>query len=923
MDIHYESSKRLDDERQSQVDSSDGNQVPSSSKNEVGTAQNYSNNNLEVSSSLEQKYDQVQKGDNKEEPIEGVPGLIPRRVKVYLLQGEDWLDNGTGYCVGEIDSQTKHPYFLVRNELDSEDIILKLFLEGSIQYQRQQETLIVWTDLSGKDLALLFQESEGCNDLCEFIIKVQQENLSPDISLYYVIPNMLEESMNDNGGENGNVVNNDITELITGPITYPPDPKTENLEQIIELFNQNSNSKFTRRTVLTFIIRNDYLSKLIAVFEKLEKETLEKNLQSLYILSDIVKTLLLFNETSLIEHILQKDELIWGIISILEYDSNYPKFKAVFRDSYKQNSFKLIIEIPQEYINMFKKDFHLNFFKDVVLVRFLDDATFNMLSSLIYINQVEIIEFVKEEAFLKQLFALYETQGESEVSNGSNDPSVTLDTKGRTPQELDDSKRNGVKMLHQYVLIAKNLQSFQKLEFFANLVKNGLFKMLSFALKDTESKIRVLGTELIVIIIEQDVSLVNSIDNEDAIDDLDPPRRSVLNGEITAAASSILEEKHNELKRNIAESNDQGSEEGGDDDSYVKSKNLRLKLSDDMTLITILSNLLLEDKSPGLKIQAFEALRILLDSDIASPTGSSTASVTANEEPEQNDDFHEINTKNYFQAFYSTVAPQLFQSLIELARNDNDFTRERVLEDILLHQQLCDLISYCAKEHEVNIARPFFLENDILLGVALMLHPNFRIVLKLSAIRCLRSIILLNDDEYTKYIVEKNLFDYFFEFLAAHKDENNLLNSTCLDVLEVLLKNCDPSSCFRRKNFQILVSHIYAKHKSFLEKDLVCVSTGRDLVQIVEYGFFETEQEGVVDDSDELAENNKEIDTEQLSPGSDDYEVEHKSGTELKYKSPTSLFQNIDHDMGREKRQLEGEESNGESKKLKEAIEEG
>lgn len=102
------------------------------------------------------------------------PGSTPRRVKVYLLQGEDWLDNGTGYCVGEIDNGA--PYFLVRNELDSEDVILKLFLEGSIQYQRQQETLIVWTDLSGKDLALSFKETEGCADLCEFIIKVQQES---------------------------------------------------------------------------------------------------------------------------------------------------------------------------------------------------------------------------------------------------------------------------------------------------------------------------------------------------------------------------------------------------------------------------------------------------------------------------------------------------------------------------------------------------------------------------------------------------------------------------------------------------------------------------------------------------------------------------------------------------------------------------
>ena len=105
--------------------------------------------------------------------------------------------------MGEIDDDTKLPYFLVRNETDNNNIILKSFLEGSIQYQRQQETLIVWTDSNGTDLALSFQETEGCADLCDFIIRVQQGNISPGISLYYVIPNINE--------------GDDITELITGP----------------------------------------------------------------------------------------------------------------------------------------------------------------------------------------------------------------------------------------------------------------------------------------------------------------------------------------------------------------------------------------------------------------------------------------------------------------------------------------------------------------------------------------------------------------------------------------------------------------------------------------------------------------------------------------------------------------------------------
>lgn len=875
---------------------------------------------------------------------DNISGLTPRRVKVYLLQGEDWLDNGTGYCVGEVDTSSNLPYFVVRNELNSDEVILKSFLEGSIQYQRQQETLIVWTDLTGKDLALLFQESEGCNDLCEFIIRVQQEHLSPDISLYYVIPNMSD----DIGGISSTDISsntNDITELITGPISYPPDPTQQNLEEILELCNQNSNSKFTRLSLRNFIIRDNYVLKLIKVFKVLEEA---QNLSSLYVLSDIIKTMILFNETPLIEHILRSDELMWGVVGILEYDSSYP-IRALFREAYKDNSFKLIIDVKGN-IEIFKKDFHLNFLKDVVMARFLDDQCFSMFSSLIYVNQVDIIEFLKDEDILRRLFKFYEEfEGEEEkeqngtkststiviedpskedtfskgqlnavptgasngVANGaskgiahgiSNGISGAL-TNGSNSAKVDhvslQSKRNGVKMLHQYMVIAKNLQSFQKLEFFANLVKNGLFTMLRFALRDEITRIRVLGTELIVIIIEQDVSLVNSIDNEDSIDNSEPP----------VMAEIILTPD--------------------DDDTFVESKNLKLKLSDDMTLITILTNLLLEDKNPGLKIQAFEALRMLLDSNIASTTSALATPSTSEPESGSCDDFNDINTKNYFKAFYSKVAPKLFNNLVRLATESSPEVISQVRGDALLYQQLCDLISYCTKEHDVNISRPFFLDQNILLGVVKLLELNVKLILKLSALRCLKNIVLLNDNFYCRYIVKSDILDYFFAFFETHKNENNLMNSTCLDFVEVLLKNCDPSVCSKRQNFKLLVSHIYSKYQKFVEESLNYVTTGNDLILLVENGFYEnvhhadsSDDGAIIDDSDdlgiqeekddiELDVSDKEIGDKDIADKGDDkdidVDIDSDSSKDIILKSPASLFDNIDQELIK-KRQLEAED---------------
>ncbi|CUM52038.1 uncharacterized protein AC631_03418 [Debaryomyces fabryi] len=813
-------------------------------------------------------------------------GKTPRRVKVYLLKGEDWLDNGTGYCIGEIESETNKPYFIVRNEADSDDIILKSYLEGSIQYQRQQETLIVWTDLKGKDLALSFQETEGCADLCEFIIKVQQENYSPEISLYYVIPNnniVDDENYLQSGG-------NDITELITGPINYPEDPTTDNLEATLEIINQGSNSQYTRTCILNFVTEKQYLLKLIEVFKKSEES---KNLINLYTLSEIVKTLILYNEAPLIDDFLSSEEKILGLVGILEYCHEYPNFKACHRDFLKDKSkFKIVVDIPVNddagKLNMFKKNFHLNFLKDVVLARFLDDQTFNLISSLIYFNQVEIIKFLQDsrnnDNFLEKLFKIYEQDVNIEM------------------------KRDGVKMLHQYILIAKSLQSYQS-EFFSTLVKSGLFSMIRFALQDTENTIRVLGTELIVVIIEQDVSLVSSIDKDETIDNSDPP--NISNDDI-----------------NIDH-----------DETIIESKPLKLNLSDDMTLILILSKLLVEDKNSGLKMQAFEALRILLDSNIArnAANGNSDFDHLKNEFNSSNklqhdegisntsDECTDINTNNYFKAFYSQAAPSLFGNLIDLAKEDtnNEDIIRKISGDELLCQHLCDLIITCTKEHETHISRPFFLENNILLGVAKILAINTKTTLKLSAIRCLKSIILLNDNFYSRYFVSNDVLSYFMGFFETVSHQDNLANSACLDFLEVILKNCDATiNHGKRQNFKLYVTHLYKNYKTFFQNEINYVTLGTDLIHIVESGFY--------DNND--VKNTSRADTSFNSD--DEYLNRHNASTPIKYdddeykienrptngsSKPNNLFEDIEKDMesnmigNGEKRLRENDEEDGEN----------
>jgi hypothetical protein len=90
----------------------------------------------------------------------------PARVKVYELRDNDWFDNGMGFC-----RLAKHSgsYVLIVDSEDRPEIkLLELQVLEDVDFQRQQDTLIVWTEPSGTDMAMSFQEADGCEAVWNF-----------------------------------------------------------------------------------------------------------------------------------------------------------------------------------------------------------------------------------------------------------------------------------------------------------------------------------------------------------------------------------------------------------------------------------------------------------------------------------------------------------------------------------------------------------------------------------------------------------------------------------------------------------------------------------------------------------------------------------------------------------------------------------
>lgn len=95
-----------------------------------------------------------------------------RRVKLYALNAErQWDDRGTGHVSSTYVDRLKGISLLVRAESDG-SLLLESKIQPDTAYQKQQDTLIVWSEGDNFDLALSFQEKAGCDEIWEKICQV-------------------------------------------------------------------------------------------------------------------------------------------------------------------------------------------------------------------------------------------------------------------------------------------------------------------------------------------------------------------------------------------------------------------------------------------------------------------------------------------------------------------------------------------------------------------------------------------------------------------------------------------------------------------------------------------------------------------------------------------------------------------------------
>ncbi|KAI1381728.1 DUF625-domain-containing protein [Hypoxylon crocopeplum] len=399
------------------------------------------------------------------------PSTDKKRVKVYELRNNDWFDRGTGFCSAAFniseDGQQQDPRVFVESEDLPDRVLLETRICKEDGFNKQQETLIVWTEPStGMDMALSFQEAEGCAMIWKFINNVQQR---------YHSVNAPDDSLSD-----------DLAMDMPNPISLPP-ASMGNLAEIESQMRGLSGTANGRDALTKYVLTEDYIGKLIPIV--IEAEDLE-SLNDLHRLCNIMKIIILLNDTSIIEHAVS-DECVIGVVGALEFDPDFPSHKANHRQWLEgEGRYKEVVRIEDpQILKKIHQTYRLQYLKDVVLARILDDNTFSVLNSLIFFNQVDIVQHLQSNAaFLAELFNIF-----------------------KSPQPDPKRKKEAVLFIQQCCAIAKNLQPPARQTLYNNFLAHGLLQVINFGLRHSDVAVRVGATDILVSMIDHDPQMIRSM----------------------------------------------------------------------------------------------------------------------------------------------------------------------------------------------------------------------------------------------------------------------------------------------------------------------------------------------------------------------------------------------------------------------------
>lgn len=110
--------------------------------------------------------------------------------------------------------------------------------------------------------------------------------------------------------------------------------------------------------------------------------------------------------------------------------------------------------------------------------------------------------------------------------------------------------------------------------------------------------------------------------------------------------------------------------------------------------------------------------------------------------------------------------------------------------------------------------------------------------LRLTVVRCLKSIVCLNDEFYHRYLISENLYAPVMDLLRENLHEDNLANSSILDFFKIVSSQCMQALELKasdKRNFIMLNKHLVKNYRDILlEVDYVPFT--KDMIRMYDEG---------------------------------------------------------------------------------------
>lgn len=229
-----------------------------------------------------------------------------------------------------------------------------------------------------------------------------------------------------------------------------------------------------------------------------------------------------------------------------------------------------------------------------------------------------------------------------------------------SPDAPSKRKKDAVEFIQQCCAIAKSLQVPARQTLYSNFIHNGLLRVITFALSNRDASTRVAGTDILVAMIDHDANMVRAFIFKS------------INDKQTPLTDTLIE-------------------------------------------------LLLAEVDLGVKAQAADAIKVLLEKPVPQPPPQETM-------PRQNGEYQaklrsaapnaQTQTDAFIQNFYDKSANKLFQPLKNLESRRS--LRNLSFQEVSLYSHLVEILMFFTRNHQVQ-AKIFILSEGLAIRVSQLL----------------------------------------------------------------------------------------------------------------------------------------------------------------------------------------------------------